>query len=163
MGRYCSYILPRQYGGTSQIEVNRRLLPRRMITLYLGGKALEASASIAVTVLLLTPESKVIGRFVGVTLEQTRPWKGTGVVVDTFCHLFPCWVKNTIITFLYHKLTFLSGSYFSKLFIYLPSLPFGSSRGSTMDLIHSTFSVSPCCQSPMGVDSGMPLALFSKG
>ena len=36
VGRYCSYLLPRQYGGTSQVEVNRRLLPRKMVTLYGG-------------------------------------------------------------------------------------------------------------------------------
>ena len=65
-----------------------------MVTLYLGGETLEASASTAVTIFILTPKSKIIGRFVGVTLEQTRPWKGTGVVVDTFCYLLPCWLKN---------------------------------------------------------------------
>ena len=31
--RYCSYLLPRQDGGTSQIQVNGRLLPWRRVTL----------------------------------------------------------------------------------------------------------------------------------
>ena len=30
-GRYCSCLLPRQDGGTSQIQVNGRLLPRRCV------------------------------------------------------------------------------------------------------------------------------------
>ena len=34
LGRYCSYLLPRQDGGTFQIQVNGRFLPRRRVTLY---------------------------------------------------------------------------------------------------------------------------------
>ena len=34
LGRYCSYLLPRQDGGTSQIQVNGRFLPSRYVTLY---------------------------------------------------------------------------------------------------------------------------------
>ena len=34
MSRYCSYLLPGQDGGTSQILVNGRLLPTRWDTLY---------------------------------------------------------------------------------------------------------------------------------
>ena len=34
LGCYCSYLLPRQDGGTFQIQVNGRLLPRRLVTLY---------------------------------------------------------------------------------------------------------------------------------
>ena len=33
LGRYCSYLLPRQDDGTFQIQVNGRLLPTRMVTL----------------------------------------------------------------------------------------------------------------------------------
>ena len=36
-GRYCSYLLPKQDGGTFQIQVNRRLLARRRVTLYIPG------------------------------------------------------------------------------------------------------------------------------
>ena len=35
MGPYCSYLLPGQDGGTSQIQVNGRLLLRRPVTLCL--------------------------------------------------------------------------------------------------------------------------------
>ena len=34
MGRYCSYLLPRQDGIKSQIKVNGRFLPSRCVTLY---------------------------------------------------------------------------------------------------------------------------------
>ena len=33
LGRYCSYLLPRQDGGKFQIQINGRLLPRRRVTL----------------------------------------------------------------------------------------------------------------------------------
>ena len=33
MGHYCSCLLPRQDGGTSQIQVSRRFLPSRCVTL----------------------------------------------------------------------------------------------------------------------------------
>ena len=33
MGRYCSGLLPRQDGGTFKIQVNRRFLPSRSVTL----------------------------------------------------------------------------------------------------------------------------------
>ena len=35
LGCYSSCLLPRQDGGTSQIQVNGRLLPSRCVTLYL--------------------------------------------------------------------------------------------------------------------------------
>ena len=34
-GRYCSCLLPRQDGGTSQIQVKGRFLPSRCVTLYI--------------------------------------------------------------------------------------------------------------------------------
>ena len=34
VGRSCSYLLPRQDGGTYVIQVNRRLLVTRWVTLY---------------------------------------------------------------------------------------------------------------------------------
>ena len=38
VGRYCSYLMPRHDGGTSKIQVNRRLLPTRWVTLYCDSK-----------------------------------------------------------------------------------------------------------------------------
>ena len=35
VGRYCSYLLPRQIDRTFQIQVNLRLLPCRTVTLYM--------------------------------------------------------------------------------------------------------------------------------
>ena len=34
MGRYCSYLIPRQDDGTSQITVNGRFIPFGCVTLY---------------------------------------------------------------------------------------------------------------------------------
>ena len=34
MGRYCSYLLPRQDDGTPKTQVNRRFSPRKWVTLY---------------------------------------------------------------------------------------------------------------------------------
>ena len=36
VGRYCSYLLPRQDGGTFQIEVNGRFSSMKCVTLYIS-------------------------------------------------------------------------------------------------------------------------------
>ena len=42
MSYYCSYLLPRQDGGTSQIKVNRRFLPFGMVPLYIANSSKRA-------------------------------------------------------------------------------------------------------------------------